>query len=107
MKRKYRWNYSRHLLTLLRGLLIFFCLVSTIEAAQAQTTVRVADGYPKFTGENRLVAYGKPLTIAYRFTPQGGPLTDAKVQLQLLNDVEVENPQVTIGGIGITKTQVG
>lgn len=72
MKRKYRWNYSRHLLTLLRGLLIFFCLVSTIEAAQAQTTVRVADGYPKFTGGNRLVAYGEPLTIAYRFTPQGG-----------------------------------
>lgn len=107
MKRKYRWNYSRHLLTLLRGLLIFFCLVSTIEAAQAQTTVRVADGYPKFTGGNRLVAYGEPLTIAYRFTPQGGPLTDAKVQLQLPNDVEVENPQVTIGGIGITKTQAG
>ena len=76
MKRKYRWNYSRHLLTLLRGLLIFFCLVSTIEAAQAQTTVRVADGYPKFTSGNRLVAYGEPLTIAYRFTPQGGPLTD-------------------------------
>ena len=70
MKRKYRWNYSRHLLTLLRGLLIFFCLVSTIEAAQAQTTVRVADGYPKFTGGNRLVnRLPSPIGLLHRGDP--------------------------------------
>lgn len=106
MKKKYKWSHSHHLSTLLRGILILLCLLGAIWSAHAQT-VRIADGYPKIVGSNRLVAYGEPLTIAYRFTPQGSALTDSKVKITLPNDVEVESFSAPIGGITFTKTQNG